>query len=90
MDVKRGKGPESVQRPISIDLSRSELLDLITSFLKRKLGTDVNLTAVKGVGTDSVLETISFSGVETVTLNWDKQTPPPQPANPPVTNTAQI
>jgi hypothetical protein len=77
MDIKRGTGPDKIVRPLSVEFTRQEVLEMLTAYVKRKLGTEVNLDSLKGMGTDNVLESIVFSGTETLPIVW--QGSPPMP-----------
>lgn len=72
MEVKRGKPPETVDRTITVEMTREEILSVIVSYIKKKINSDcIRLDNIKVIGSpDGKLESISLDGVETITLTW--------------------
>jgi hypothetical protein len=89
MDVRRGKLQETVARGIEIDITRDELLTILTNFFKNKLKcVELKIDTLKGITSDAGnaqgaaarLEGMTLTGFETVQIPWP--TLPVTPAEP--------
>lgn len=84
MEVKRGQAPETVERPITINLSRDEVVRVLTQHIQKQLNSEVAFSGLQGIGVEGKLTTLALSGIEKVPLSWTGDTQPvaasPKPA----------
>lgn len=74
MNVKKGEPPKSVERSISIDFSRDEIISVLTAYVKSKVQSHpVKIENLEvHCGDEGKLSKVELSGVEIIPINWDK------------------
>lgn len=73
MQIIRGDPPTVIERPIDIEFSREEVIQILTSHVKAKAGDRMRLDDIEVYGLpDGKLETIRLIGVEDIPINWKK------------------
>lgn len=78
MNVRRGNPPSQVERSLSIDLTREEVIYILTSYIKAKVAQGAKLTDIKVSGDEAgKMQTLTISGVEVVPLQWKENVPEP-------------
>jgi hypothetical protein len=84
MNIRKGDPPKAVERQVTIELTRDEVLSILVSHLKLKLqGYPIRFEEIQVAGDDNgALTLFELSGVEVIPLNWDKQDKPEKPAEP--------
>lgn len=84
MDIKRGKPPTFVERELVVDVTRDEIIAIVTSYIKKRLNTEnVKLDDVEVVGSaDGKLESMTLVGSEQIPLTWKDNSTTTQPSTP--------
>lgn len=87
MQVRKGTPPASVERPVAVDITREEIMALIVTHLKSKLGANFRFDDNIQVIADELdkVTTVTVTGVEVIPLNWaERDAAAKTPAKPPV------
>lgn len=79
MQISRGNLPVSVERPVSVEFGRDEILRILTKFAGQKLPADrVTFDDIEVIASDDAkLEKVTISGTEVVPLTWKDTSVPP-------------
>ena len=80
MQLKRGNAPQTVDREIDVEITREEVITILSSFVKRKMAVDnvipkvqfddLSIIAVKGDDGEMKLTGITLLGIETLPLQY--------------------
>lgn len=71
MEVRRGNPPQTIERQISVDLNRDEILAVVVNHIKSKIGPNLRFDDIQVAGDENDrLQFVTVSGVEVVQLSW--------------------
>lgn len=83
MQIKKGTPPATVERPIAVELTREEVLSILVTYIKTKLGSNTRFEDIQVTGDEmDKLHSVTVAGVELVPLSWQKDDPSSRPTQP--------
>jgi hypothetical protein len=86
MDIKHGLNPGYVERQISVNFTREEVLAILAEVASKQGNTKIKFESIQGLGVDNKLTTLALNGTEQVPLVWTNNKP--AAASPPPEHTA--
>jgi len=71
MKINKSAPPTTVERPISVDFSREEVLTVLVKAVRDKFGSNLRLDDLSIIGNDNgKLDSVILAGVEILPLTW--------------------
>ena len=82
MKIARGERPQTIDRPVSVEISREEIIAILGGAIKRKFGVErLRFEDVAILGnSDMRFEGVILKGIETLAIPWTVTPVQPLPA----------